>query len=138
MVRVTHFNVPPLNINCEVIGFVIASDGLPSVYVSGDNASIERVREVAARFPQIHIAVLFTGAARVDFKDEGRPLTLTAERAADAGLLLGAETVVSAHFRAWAHFSQTPGELAAAFADAGIAERLHVPEPGVWTVRDPA
>jgi L-ascorbate metabolism protein UlaG (beta-lactamase superfamily) len=124
------------NINCEVIGFVITSDDLPSLYVSGDNASIERVSDVAARFPQIDIAVLFTGAARVDFKDQGRPLTLTAERAADATLLLNAETVVAAHFRGWKHFSQTPGELTAAFTDAGIADRLHVPEPGVWTVGD--
>ena len=126
------------NINCEVIGFVITSDGLPTLYVSGDNASIERVSEVAARFPRIDMAVLFAGAARVDFKDQGRPLTLTAERAADAALLLGVATVVPAHFRGWAHFSQTADELVAAFTDAGIAARLHVPEPGVWTVRDPA
>ena len=126
------------NINCEVIGFVLASVGLPTVYVSGDNASIERVSEVAAQFPQIDIAVLFAGAARVDFKDAGRPLTLTAERAADAALLLDAKTVVPAHFRGWAHFSQTPDQLLAAFADAGIADRLHIPEPGVWTVSNPA
>jgi len=124
------------NINCEVIGFVIGSDGLPTVYVSGDNASIQRVGEVARRFPQIEIAVLFTGAARVDFKDEGRPLTLTAERAADAAVLLDANTVVPAHFRGWAHFSQGSDELTAAFTDAGIADQLRVPEPGVWTVRN--
>ena len=126
------------NINCEVIGFLLTADDLPSLYVSGDNASIERVSEVAARFPRIDIAVLFAGAARVDFKDQGRPLTLTAERAADASLLLDAQTVVPAHFRGWGHFSQGPGELTAAFTDAGIADRLLVPEPGVWTVRDPS
>jgi L-ascorbate metabolism protein UlaG (beta-lactamase superfamily) len=126
------------NVNCEVVGFLVTSDGLPSLYISGDNASIERVREVAAKFPQIDIAILFTGAARVDFKDEGRPLTLTAERAADAALLLGAKLVVPAHFRGWKHYSQTPAELVAAFGDAGIGDRLRVPEPGVWTVLDPA
>jgi L-ascorbate metabolism protein UlaG (beta-lactamase superfamily) len=126
------------NVNCEVIGFVLTSDGLPTLYVSGDNASIERVTEVAAKMPQIDIAILFAGAARVDFKDEGRPLTLTAERAADAALLLDAKTIVPAHFRGWAHFSQDPNELVAAFSDAGIADRLHVPEPGVWTVWGPA
>ncbi len=126
------------NVNCEVIGFVIASDGLPSLYVSGDNASIERVSEVAARFPQIDIAILFAGAARVGFKERGRPLTLTAERAADAALLLGAATVIPAHFRGWTHFSQGADELVTAFTDAGIGDRLLVPEPGVWTVLNPA
>lgn len=126
------------NINCEVVGFVVTSTGLPSIYVSGDNASIERVREVASAFPQIDIAILFTGAARVDFKEQGRPLTLTAERAADAALILGSPRIVPAHFRGWNHFSQGPDDMISAFEDAGIRERLQVPEPGVWTVRDPA
>ncbi|HEU5392118.1 MAG TPA: hypothetical protein VFV73_40130 [Streptosporangiaceae bacterium] len=36
-------------VNCEVIGFVLSGAGLPVVYVSGDNASIGTVAEIARR-----------------------------------------------------------------------------------------
>jgi L-ascorbate metabolism protein UlaG (beta-lactamase superfamily) len=36
-------------VNCEVIGFVLAGEDLPTVYVSGDNASIGTVAEIARR-----------------------------------------------------------------------------------------
>ena len=35
------------HVNCEVTGFVLAADGVPTVYVSGDNASVGVVAEVA-------------------------------------------------------------------------------------------
>jgi L-ascorbate metabolism protein UlaG (beta-lactamase superfamily) len=125
------------NVNCEVTGFLLTGDGLPSVYVSGDNASIEPVAQIAARYPATDIAVLFTGAARVA-KERGRPLTLTAQRAADAALLLGARRVLPAHCRGWSHYSEGPGDLRFAFDEAGISDRLQVPEPGTWALRDAA
>src|SRR5690348_3559837 len=33
------------NVNCEVTGFVLSGQGLPTLYVSGDNASIRTVAE---------------------------------------------------------------------------------------------
>ncbi len=48
-----------------VTGFVLEAPGWPSVYVSGDNASLDLVDEIAARFAPIDVAVLFAGAARV-------------------------------------------------------------------------
>jgi L-ascorbate metabolism protein UlaG (beta-lactamase superfamily) len=72
------------NINCEVTGFLVSGPDIPTVYVSGDNASIRVVAEVARRFPRIDAAVLFVGAARVREKFGGRPLTLDAGRAAAA------------------------------------------------------
>ena len=74
--------VPGRPVNCEVTGFVLAADGVPTVYVSGDNASIGVVAEVARRVGPIEVAVLFIGAARVPTKERGRPLTRTSERAA--------------------------------------------------------
>ncbi|HLI61459.1 MAG TPA: MBL fold metallo-hydrolase [Solirubrobacteraceae bacterium] len=122
------------NVNCEVTGFLLTGDGLPVVYVSGDNASIAAVAEIAAHGGAIDVAILFAGGARVPGKERGRPLTLTAPRAADAAVLLGAPTVVPAHYRGWSHYSEGAAELAAAFDDAGIAERLAVGEPGIWTI----
>src|SRR5699024_6893989 len=70
----------------EVIGFVLTGEGLPTLYVSGDNASLDRVREVAERFPQVDTAVLFAGAARIPMIDD--ILTLDGARAAEAATIL--------------------------------------------------
>ena len=85
------------HINCEVAGFVLSGPGLPTVYLSGDNASMGAVKDVADRVGDIDIAVLFAGAARVPTKERGRPLTLTAARAAAAAEILGAKVVIPAH-----------------------------------------
>jgi L-ascorbate metabolism protein UlaG (beta-lactamase superfamily) len=45
----------------EVTGFVVEGEGLPRVYVSGDNASLDVVRGVAGRFGPVDVAVLFAG-----------------------------------------------------------------------------
>jgi L-ascorbate metabolism protein UlaG (beta-lactamase superfamily) len=120
------------HINCEVTGFVLSGPGLPTVYLSGDNASIAAVKHVAERFGDIDIAVLFAGAARVATKERGRPLTLTSARAAAAAELLGARLVIPAHVDGWAHFSEGVDEFVAAFDEAGIRSVLRVAAHGEW------
>ncbi|MGV9365412.1 MBL fold metallo-hydrolase [Amycolatopsis sp. NPDC003731] len=112
----------------DVTGFVLTGDGLPTVYVSGDNASVDLVREIAARF-RVEIAVLFAGAARTPLFD-GAPLTLTSADAAEAAKVLGARKVVPLHFRGWGHFSEGPETLREAFEAAGLADRLVLLQPG--------
>ncbi|MCF2531633.1 MBL fold metallo-hydrolase [Yinghuangia soli] len=112
----------------EVTGFVLAGDGLPTVYVSGDNASLDVVRAIAERVGPVDVALLFAGAARTPVADG--PLTLTSERAAEAAEILGAAHVVPLHFEHWGHFTEGPDTLVAAFAAAGLSERLHLPKPG--------
>ncbi|HEX4444931.1 MAG TPA: MBL fold metallo-hydrolase [Galbitalea sp.] len=97
-----------------VIGFVLEANNEPTVYVSGDNASLDLVRQIADRFPDIEVAVLFAGAARVPSIDGA--LTLTSEDAAAAAEILGASTVIGVHTEDWAHFSETRAQLEAAFA----------------------
>jgi L-ascorbate metabolism protein UlaG (beta-lactamase superfamily) len=97
-----------------VIGFVLEADSEPTVYVSGDNASLDLVRQIADRFPDIEIAVLFAGAARVPSIDAA--LTLTSEDAATAAGILGARIVVGLHTEDWEHFSETRAQLEASFA----------------------
>jgi L-ascorbate metabolism protein UlaG (beta-lactamase superfamily) len=113
----------------DVTGFVLTGEGLSTVYVSGDNAALELVAEIAGRFPEIDIAVLFAGAARTSLFD-GAPLTLTSGDAAKAAALLGVSSVVPVHIRGWAHFSEGPEQIAAAFAAAGLSDRLHSILPG--------
>ncbi|MGO9926426.1 MAG: MBL fold metallo-hydrolase [Mycobacterium sp.] len=120
------------HINCEVTGFVLSGPGLPTVYLSGDNASMSAVKDVADRVGDIDIAVLFAGAASVPAKERGRPLTLTSARAAAAAELLGAKVVIPAHVDGWAHFSEGVDEFVAAFDAAGIGNLLRVAAHGQW------
>jgi len=113
----------------EVTGFVLSGDGLPKVYVSGDNASLDVVRAIAERHGPFDVAVLFAGAARTPLVPDA-PLTLTSEAAAEAALILGARHVVPLHFEHWGHFTEDGTALTKAFAEAGLSERLHLLEPG--------
>lgn len=101
----------------EVTGFVLEAPGEPTVYVSGDNASLPLVEQIAGRFPEISIALLFAGAARVPEIDAA--LTLTSADAVRAAQILGASTVVGLHTEDWEHFSESRAELEAAFAGTG-------------------
>ena len=101
-----------------VTGFVLSGDGLPTVYVSGDNASLDVVRAVVGRIGPVDVAVLFAGAARTPLIDGY--LTLTAADAAEAAQVLGARTVIPVHAEGWAHFTQGVDDLAVAY------------RPGAW------
>lgn len=120
------------HVNCEVTGFVLSGPQVPTVYLSGDNASIGAVKEISDRVGRVDIAVLFAGAASVASKERGRPLTLTSARAAAAAELLGATLVIPAHVDGWAHFSEGAEEFVAAFDQAGISGVLGLAAHGEW------
>ncbi|MGI5376519.1 MBL fold metallo-hydrolase [Streptomyces sp. CA-251387] len=109
----------------QVVGFVLTGEGLPTVYVSGDNAQLGPVEEIAERFGPVDTAVLFAGAARTAVLDR-RLLTLDSARAVEAARILGARRVVPVHFDSWAHFTEGREELVAAFTAAGLADRLQL------------
>ncbi|RMI28550.1 MBL fold metallo-hydrolase [Nocardia stercoris] len=113
----------------EVAGFVLTGADLPTVYISGDNASLDVVRSVAERFPRIDVAMLFAGAARTELIEHGH-LTLTSAEAATAARILGAGQVVPLHFDSWQHFTEGGAALLAAFTDAGLRDRLTLLRPG--------
>ncbi|WP_326788059.1 MBL fold metallo-hydrolase [Streptomyces sp. NBC_00151] len=119
----------------EVTGFVLSGDGLPKVYVSGDNASLDVVREIADQEGPFDVAVLFAGAARTPLVPDA-PLTLTSKDAARATEILGAVRVVPLHFEHWGHFTEDGSTLTTAFARAGLTDRLRLLEPGA-SVRVP-
>jgi L-ascorbate metabolism protein UlaG (beta-lactamase superfamily) len=107
----------------RVTGFVLEAEGEPTVYVSGDNASLGLVGQIAERFPDIDVAVLFAGAARV--RDITGALTLKATDAVSAASTLGASRVVVVHTEDWEHFSEGPEEVEAAFG--GMPEYVATP-----------
>ena len=113
----------------EVTGFVIEAEGQPTIYVSGDNASLDIVRRIAENVGPIDIAVLFAGGARTPLVGDAY-LTLPSDGAAMAARILGARHIVPLHFEHWAHFTQGPDTLVPAFTQAGLADRLHLLKPG--------
>lgn len=126
------------NINTEVTGFVLRGHGLPTVYVSGDNASVAPVVEISRRIGDIQIGVLHLGAARVASKQSGRPLTLTADRATDVAQLLGLSVVVPVHCEGWSLYTEGPDDIQKSFEDAGIAQVLRFGVRGSWALREGA
>ncbi|KOV70722.1 MBL fold metallo-hydrolase [Streptomyces sp. MMG1121] len=110
----------------EVTGFLLTSADLPSVYVSGDNASLELVQQIADRYGPVDTAVLFAGAPRMPVLDDAL-LVLDGKGAAVAAGLLGARRVVPAHCDSWAHFTEGREEIVSAFTEAGLRGRLEGP-----------
>ncbi len=108
----------------EVVGFVLTGEDLPTVYISGDNASLDAVRQIADRFGPVETAVLFAGAPRFPALFDGEPIVLDSARAAEAASILGARRVVPVHYDSWAHFTEGRRHLVDAFTAAGLLERL--------------
>ncbi|MDA8194403.1 MAG: MBL fold metallo-hydrolase [Thermaerobacter sp.] len=108
-----------------VTGFLITGRGLPTVYISGDNASLALVTTIAQRVPAIDVAILHAGAARTALLGPHN-LTLDSTQAARAAAILGATAVIPVHFDGWQHFSEGADALVAAFARTGQSNRLHV------------
>ncbi|GAB3305378.1 MBL fold metallo-hydrolase [Epidermidibacterium keratini] len=113
-----------------VTGFVLRAPGAPAVYISGDNANPDHIADVEQRLGPITIAVLFAGAVRIPHFDV--PITLTSEEAAAAVATLPDATIVALHTEDWAHFTEGPERVEAAFADAGVTDRLVLPRRGEW------
>jgi L-ascorbate metabolism protein UlaG (beta-lactamase superfamily) len=112
-----------------VIGFVVSGHQLPTVYVSGDNASLDVVRDIAARSAPIDIAVIFAGGAKTPLLGDDY-LTLSSTMAAEAVRLLGCPRTIIVHVDGWAHVTEPRATVERAFAAAGIAETLVATPPG--------
>ena len=97
-------------------GFVLSSVDTPAVYISGGNASLDVVQQVAQRCAPIGIAVLFVDGY----------LTLTSDQAARAAAILASPTVIPAHVEGWDHYTECIDDVRAAFARHGLSDRLRV------------
>jgi L-ascorbate metabolism protein UlaG (beta-lactamase superfamily) len=112
-----------------VTGFVLSASGWPTVYVSGDNASVALVEQIAARIGHIDIALLNVGAANVGrFGDTD--MTLNARTALQAAEALTDAAIIPVHAEGWAHFTETLEHLQRTFAHGGREAQLHIPLRG--------
>jgi L-ascorbate metabolism protein UlaG (beta-lactamase superfamily) len=116
--------------NGPVIGFVLSGDGLPTVYVSGDNASVDIVHSIVADHGPFDAAVLFIGGAQVPEAWGDAHLTLTAHTAVEAARELGDAPIAPIHQDGWAHFTSSAEDVLREFAAAGLSDRLRPVAPG--------
>ncbi|MGW7415677.1 MBL fold metallo-hydrolase [Streptomyces sp. NPDC054863] len=121
----------------EVTGFVLSGKGVPTTYVSGDNASVEVAKKAGDRIRKeigrIDTLVLFAGAARTPAILDNAPLTLTSKNAALVAKDLNPRKVVAVHTDSWNIYSEDMASLVKAFKDKGIAHRLVDLEPAGTT-----
>ncbi|MFV6032014.1 MBL fold metallo-hydrolase [Streptomyces sp. NPDC056264] len=112
----------------EVTGFVLSGEGVPTTYVSGDNASVAVAEEVGDRVRKeigpVDTAVLFAGAARTPAILDNAPLTLTSANAALVAKHLAPRKVVPVHTDSWNIYSEDTRSLVKAFEAQGIAGTL--------------
>ena len=107
-----------------VVGFTLSSPEAPreAIYLSGDTVWYEGVAEVSRRF-DVRAAVLFMGAARV-LEVGPAHLTFTGAEGVEAARAFPKAPILPVHCEGWAHFSESPKDITAAFAAAGLADRL--------------
>jgi L-ascorbate metabolism protein UlaG (beta-lactamase superfamily) len=114
-----------------VIGFVLSGDGLPTIYVSGDNSSLEVIQEVQTKLGPIDIAVLFVGGPSFEVLGNGAYITLSNEMTLEvAQRILPNATIVPVHEDSWAHFTQDAAGIRSLFEDAGMSSHIVVLVPG--------
>lgn len=107
-----------------VIGFLLSykdSRDEP-IYISGDTVWYEGVEETLKRFPNIHVAVLSVGAARVPVLPAN--LTFSAAEAVRVAETLHKARIIPVHFEGWKHLTESKGDLSKAFAAAGREDQL--------------
>jgi len=102
---------------------------VPTAYVSGDNASLGVVQEIADHAGPIDVAILFAGRGRSPMLLDAY-LTLSSDQTAQAAEILGAPMVIPIHVEGWQHLTQEPGTIPNAFARRGLTDRLLMLSPG--------
>jgi L-ascorbate metabolism protein UlaG (beta-lactamase superfamily) len=111
-----------------VSGFVLKTDGEPTLYIAGDTIWCPEVEEVLA-VHQPDVTVVNAGAARFL---TGGPITMAAEDIAQTCRRAPGMQVVAVHMETWNHCMLTRKELREAMAEAELTEQVHIPDDGEW------
>ncbi|KAJ3517976.1 hypothetical protein NLJ89_g175 [Agrocybe chaxingu] len=121
----------------ECIGFILeakefgTTDGLPNViYFSGDTIYIDELVQIQDKY-HVVVAILNLGAATVDLPNGPLQLTMDGKQGARLFRELKADVLVPMHYESWNHFKQGGEELAKAFKEEGVDDRVSWLTPGV-------
>jgi L-ascorbate metabolism protein UlaG (beta-lactamase superfamily) len=109
-----------------VSGFVLQANGAPALYIAGDTIWCPEV-EQALTLHQPDIAIVNAGAAQFL---AGGPITMTAEHVAHVCRARPQMQVIAIHMEAVNHCLLTRAELRAQLSEAGLLDRVHIPDDG--------
>jgi L-ascorbate metabolism protein UlaG (beta-lactamase superfamily) len=123
---------PPLSAALvgDVIGFHLEWPGQThgGLYISGDTVLFRGIEQVAARL-RVGTAILHLGGVGFPISGPVR-YTFDGREAAEAARMMGARTVLPVHYEGWSHFREGRQQAEAAFAAAGLADRVRWLPPG--------
>lgn len=106
-------------------GYFIELPGEPSVYIAGDTILTDAVRLCLTQ-RQPRVAILPAGGAQFDM---GAEIIMNAADVVDAcGLTSG--VIIANHLESLDHCPTTRAELRTASAEAGLSNRLYIPDDG--------
>jgi L-ascorbate metabolism protein UlaG (beta-lactamase superfamily) len=109
-----------------VSGYVVRADGEPTLYIAGDTVWCDEVADaIAAHDPDV--IVVNAGAATFL---HGGSVTMEAGDVAAVAEAAPRARIVAVHMEAINHCVETRAALAAAVAEAGIADRVLIPDDG--------
>jgi L-ascorbate metabolism protein UlaG (beta-lactamase superfamily) len=109
-----------------VSGFVLSGPGEPSLYVAGDTVWCD---EVAAALDEHRPDVVVVNAGGARFT-EGDPITMTADDVEAVAAHAPGARLVAVHLEAVNHCLETRADLHQRIHEAGLQERVTVPENG--------
>src|SRR5215217_6604887 len=109
-----------------VSGFVLRAPGEPVLYVAGDTIWCDEVEDALAEHDP-DVVVVNAGAARFL---EGDPIVMDAAGVVETARAAPRATVVAVHLEALNHCPLTRAELRAAVDEAGVGDRVAIPEDG--------
>lgn len=107
-------------------GYFIEVPGEPSVYIAGDTILTEDVQLCLTQL-QPRVAILPAGGARFDL---GAEIIMNAQDVIDA-CRFTTGIVYANHLEALDHCPITRAELSAAAAQAGLTDRIIIPDDGM-------
>ena len=117
----------------QVTGFLLAADGEPTVWISGDTVLTPELRRLLPTL-RADVAVIHCGG--VTFPKApifGRMVfTFDAAHAVEALQSLNPRVIIPVHRSGWSHFEPEPG-LRAAIDDAGLSSKTRYLELGEST-----
>ncbi|ACO48219.1 MBL fold metallo-hydrolase [Deinococcus deserti] len=109
----------------EVSGFVLQAPGEPTVYIAGDTIWNDDVRAAIQAFgPE----VIITNSGGALIRDT--LIIMDTEQTLAVAAAAPQATVIAVHLEAYDHAPVTRDQLRAAASEAGITERVLVPEDG--------
>lgn len=120
----------------DVTGFVLEFPGNPglTVYISGDTTWFSGMKAIAARFPEVDIAILHAGAAGFRYLTGPARYTMNAREIIRCTELFSPKVLIPVHSSGWSHFLESEQDLYRSLSSATLpGTNLLFPQPGVKT-----